>query len=90
MKLPLSFLLMTCSIGSSVPALGQVRTNPPAIAQPLIDQAAMQWEKVVTTARQKGVANEWTRLAQERLHDFIDQARFPVLRQELIEGTERP
>lgn len=60
------------------------------IAQPLIDQAALQWEKVVTAGRQKGVANQWTRLAQERLHDFIDQSRFPVLRQDIVKGTEQP
>ncbi len=60
------------------------------VAQPLIDQASKQWEKVVTAGRQQGVANQWTQLAQERLHDFISQESFPVLRQELIEGTEQP
>ena len=61
-----------------------------AQAQPLIDQAAKQWEKVVSAGRQQGVANDWTQLAQERLHDFISQQSYPVLRQEIIEGTENP
>jgi hypothetical protein len=60
------------------------------IAQPLIDQAAKQWEKVVDAGRKQGVSNEWTQLAQERLHDFIDQQAHPVLRQEILEGTEQP
>jgi hypothetical protein len=57
---------------------------------PLVDQATKQWTKVVEAGKAQGVSNEWTRLAQERLHDFVDANQFPVLRQELVEGTEEP
>ncbi len=57
---------------------------------PLVDQAAKQWTKVLEAGKTQGVSNEWTRLAEERLHDFVDANQFPVLRQELVEGTEEP
>lgn len=58
--------------------------------KPLEQQARMQWERVTEIGKQQGVANEWTRLAQERLHDFISQQEFPVLREPMVEGTDRP
>mgnify|MGYP001814094580 FL=1 len=57
---------------------------------PLEEQARLQWEKVVNAGKTQGVSNEWTQLALERLHDFVSQDEFPVLRGELREGTEIP
>jgi tetratricopeptide (TPR) repeat protein len=58
--------------------------------KPLEQQARLQWERVTELGKQQGVSNEWTRLAQERLHDFISQTEFPVLREEMREGTSTP
>jgi tetratricopeptide (TPR) repeat protein len=57
---------------------------------PLEEQAKIQWEAVINAGKSQGVSNEWTQLAQERLHDFVSQDEFPVLRKELAEGTEIP
>ncbi len=57
---------------------------------PLEEQARTQWETVTVAAKQQGISNEWTQLAQERLHDFVSQDEFPVLRNALREGTEVP
>jgi len=61
-----------------------------AMVAPLEEQARKQWETVVDAAKSQGISNEWTQLAQERLHDFVSQDEFPVLRQELSEGTVVP
>lgn len=60
------------------------------LVKPLEDQAKTQWTKVVETGKSQGIANQWTQLAQERLHDFISQEEFPVQRAPLAEGTEKP
>jgi tetratricopeptide (TPR) repeat protein len=60
------------------------------LVKPLEDQAKLQWQKVVDTGKSQGLSNQWTQLAQERLHDFISQEEFPVQRTSLTEGTERP
>jgi hypothetical protein len=56
---------------------------------PLEKQAAEQWVKVVDAGKTQGVANKWTQTAQERLHDFISQDQYPVLRDSLSEGTDK-
>jgi len=61
-----------------------------SLVKPLEDQAKTQWIKVVDTGKAQGISNQWTQLAQERLHDFISQEEFPVQRAPLSEGTERP
>ncbi len=61
-----------------------------ALVAPLEDQATKQWEAVMDAGKSQGISNEWTQLAQERLHDFVSQDLFPVLRNELREGTEIP
>jgi hypothetical protein len=58
--------------------------------KPLEKQARGQWERVTELGKEQRVSNDWTRLAQERLHDFISQQEFPVLREEQREGTSRP
>jgi hypothetical protein len=60
------------------------------MVKPLEDQAKTQWIKVSDTGTSQGIANEWTQLAQERLHDFISQEQFPVQRTSLREGTQKP
>jgi tetratricopeptide (TPR) repeat protein len=60
------------------------------LVKPLEDQAKQQWVKVTDAGKAQGIANQWTQLAQERLHDFISQEQFPVQRDSLKEGTEKP
>jgi hypothetical protein len=60
------------------------------LVKPLEDQAKTQWTKVVETGKAQGIANQWTQLAQERLHDFISQEQYPVQRAPLADGTEKP
>lgn len=57
---------------------------------PLEEQARIQWEAVTDAGKSQGVSSKWTQLAQERLHDFVSQDEFPVLRSELREGTVTP
>ena len=58
--------------------------------KPLENQARTQWERVVNAGKTQRVSNDWTRLANERLHDFVSQEEFPVIREALSEGTEKP
>jgi hypothetical protein len=60
------------------------------LVKPLEDQAKQQWIKVTEAGKAQGIANKWTQLAQERLHDFISQDQFPVQRESLKEGTNKP
>jgi hypothetical protein len=60
------------------------------LVKPLEDQAKQQWIKVTEAGKSQGIANKWTQLAQERLHDFISQEQFPVQRESLTEGTDKP
>ena len=60
------------------------------LVKPLEEQAKGQWIKVVDAGKAQGVVNQWTQLAQERLHDFISQDQFPVQRESLRDGTEKP
>jgi cellulose synthase operon protein C len=60
------------------------------IVEPKTQTALNQWKKVVSSAKAEGVSNRWTRLAQERLHDFDNAETYPVLRQDKIGTTEIP
>ena len=56
---------------------------------PFIQKAKDQWTEVVDLAKKAGVSNEWSQRALEDLNsEFPDE--FPVLHQELFEGTEAP
>jgi cellulose synthase operon protein C len=56
---------------------------------PLPQEARKEWVEVLQLARQRNVSNDWTRLALENLNrEFPDE--FPILHQELVEGTEEP
>jgi cellulose synthase operon protein C len=63
-----------------------------AIGQALkkyIDEARKLWAEVVEAGKQRNVSNKWTQLALESLNrEFPDE--FPVLHQELFDGTEAP
>jgi tetratricopeptide (TPR) repeat protein len=57
--------------------------------KPYLDEARKQWEEVVDAAKKAGVSNQWSQLALENLNrEFPDE--FPVLHQELFEGTDKP
>ncbi|MEM9491369.1 MAG: hypothetical protein AAGC55_19645, partial [Myxococcota bacterium] len=57
--------------------------------QPLVDQAKTEWLEVVELGKQKNVSNKWTKLALENLNqEFPDE--YPILREELVDGTEDP
>jgi TolA-binding protein len=60
------------------------------IVQPQADAARDQWLKAVQTAKNAGVANEWSKLAQQRLNAYIAQDLYPVQRDELIEKEFNP
>ena len=53
------------------------------------DEARKQWEEVRELSKRNGVSNKWSQLANEHLNqNFPDE--FPVLHQELFDGTEAP
>lgn len=57
--------------------------------QSLMDDAKKEWVDVVESAKQKNIFNKWTKLALENLNrEFPDE--FPILHEELNEGTENP
>ena len=57
--------------------------------QPLVDEAKKEWGEVVEQGKQKNVSNRWTKLALENLNrEFPDE--FPILHDELVDGTEEP
>ncbi len=54
-----------------------------------LDEAKGQWFEVVDLAKKGGIANRWSRLAQENLaREFPGE--YTALRQELIQGTDAP
>ncbi len=57
--------------------------------KPYLTEARKQWIEVVDAAKKAGLSNHWSQLALENLNrEFPDE--FPVLHQELFEGTEKP
>ncbi len=56
---------------------------------PLAGEAKKQWEEVLTLAKQAELANEWSQRARELLNQEFPN-EYPVLHQEIIEGTEEP
>jgi tetratricopeptide (TPR) repeat protein len=54
-----------------------------------LDEARGDWEDVYNKAKQGGVANKWSQHASENLsREFPDQ--YHTLRQELVQGTDKP
>jgi hypothetical protein len=58
--------------------------------QPNTDAARDQWLKALSTAKQAGVANEWSKLAAQRLNAYIASDLYPTQRDELIEKEIHP
>ncbi len=65
-----------------------------ALEQNLVDPkqraAQKEWEDVLDAARSAGISNEWSELAESRLHDFISREDYPILRTPIVEGTIEP
>lgn len=74
------------------PDAGAVAAYEEGLARNLakyVEQAKAQWTEVVSLAKKNGVSNKWSQLALENLNrEFPDE--FPVLHQELFDGTEAP
>jgi hypothetical protein len=60
------------------------------LVTPKQNAAKEQWLKVVAAGEKSGVSNKWTELAHQRLHDFVSQEEYPVLRDAIVQGTEEP
>ncbi|MBI4508397.1 MAG: tetratricopeptide repeat protein [Deltaproteobacteria bacterium] len=58
--------------------------------QPQTDGAKVQWEKAVNVAKERGVANRWSKLAQQRLNAYVASDLYPVQRDEIIEKELLP
>jgi hypothetical protein len=61
-----------------------------AQVQPNTDAAKDQWLKALSTAKQAGVANEWSKLAAQRLNAYIAADLYPTQRDELVEKEVNP
>ncbi len=54
-----------------------------------LDEAKKDWADVLAASKQAGVSNKWSQHAAENLaREFPDE--FHVLRQELVQGTDKP
>jgi tetratricopeptide (TPR) repeat protein len=54
-----------------------------------LDEAKVDWEDVYNKAKQGGVSNKWSQHASENLsREFPEQ--YHTLRQELVQGTDKP
>jgi hypothetical protein len=58
--------------------------------QPNTDRAKEQWLKALSTAKQAGVANEWSKLAAQRLNAYIAADLYPTQRDELVDREVSP
>ncbi len=61
-----------------------------AQVQPNTDTAKEQWLKALQTARQAGIANEWSKLAAQRLNSYIAADLYPTQRDELVDREVVP
>ena len=65
------------------------QTKLDANVKKFLDQAKVEWLKVVDASKKGGISNKWSRLAAEYLaREFPGE--FSALRQEIIQGTEAP
>jgi tetratricopeptide (TPR) repeat protein len=70
-------------------AAAAYQTKLDANVKKFLDQAKVEWLKVVDAAKKGGISNRWSRLAAEYLaREFPNE--FSALRQEIIQGTEAP
>jgi hypothetical protein len=57
---------------------------------PNTDTAKDQWLKALSTAKTAGIANEWSKLAAQRLNSYIAADLYPVQRDEMILKETNP
>lgn len=70
--------------------LANYQTQLESLVQPNTDAAKDQWLKALSTAKKAGVANDWSKLAAQRLNSYIAADQYPVQRDELIEKELNP
>ena len=70
--------------------LGSYQESLEKQVAPNTELAKNQWLRAVETAKKAGVANEWSKLAQQRLNSYIAADQYPVYRDELIEKEQNP
>lgn len=70
--------------------LNAYQTQLEELVRPQTLQAQDYWEKAVKAAKDKGISDEWSKLAQQRLNAYIASDLFPVLRDEMVEKEVNP
>ncbi len=70
--------------------LGTYQTQLEEQVKPNSDAARDQWLRALETAKKAGVANEWSKLAAQRLNSYIAADIYPVQRDELIDKETNP
>jgi tetratricopeptide (TPR) repeat protein len=70
--------------------LNDYQTFVENIVQPNTDTAKTQWLKALDTAKTAGVANEWSKLAQQRLNAYIASDLYQVQRDEMVDREKNP
>ena len=70
--------------------LANYQSQIESLVQPNTDAAKDQWLKALSTAKSAGVANEWSKLAAQRLNSYIAADIYPVQRDEIIEKDANP
>ncbi len=70
-------------------AITAFETQRDAALKKDLDEAKLNWSEVADLAKRGGVSNKWSQHALENLaREFPDQ--YKALRQELVQGTDRP
>ncbi|HKA86236.1 MAG TPA: tetratricopeptide repeat protein [Haliangiales bacterium] len=70
--------------------LGSYQESLEQQVAPNTELAKKQWLRAVETAKKAGVANEWSKLAQQRLNSYIAADQYPVQRDELVDKEQNP
>jgi len=70
--------------------LANYQSQLESLVQPNTDAAKDQWLKALSTAKNAGVANEWSKLAAQRLNSYIAADVYPVQRDEIVDKEANP
>jgi TolA-binding protein len=70
--------------------LGSYQESLEQQVAPNTELAKKQWLRAVDTAKKAGVANDWSKLAQQRLNSYIAADQYPVQRDELVDKEQNP
>ena len=57
---------------------------------PQTEDAKKFWLQALDAAKRAGVANEWSKLAAQRLNSFIASDLYPVQRDEVVDREVNP